>query len=624
MDLFHDNEIMEDLSLTNIELLAYLKLPKYYNAALDTLLDLTPGMDDFESYKAPYLASVCMWILPESSMKVLFADYSQFDRVFNCIFSKDISAFRQGLFFNMFEQLISIVPEELYQYLSTNSDHLLASFASNFDKISIVNIFRILLDTPITSTLSDGSILEGPWWHDSNHLLSLLISSLASPDCAPNIELLFYTILTRGLPLEPVKIHTCDFVLPPLLSSSSLRSLLRTALSSPSEDVAYAAFRVLTRIFWDSMKEAEAGMGGHEASNKKTHAVLMSAWETERNALKNVLSDSEIQRVSPAVKEFLPELHAFIDSKRSGDNPKCPKSILGLGQFLRYYLIRCSPEEFDSAVQAHLLDDLLSLFPRFSACSLLHYHLSQLLRKVLKQDAKQRALLFSTGFLSFVEQHVDDTQPYRGPLRRVVRSLAKAKTGLLRQLRALLHPDWLLPEMLSGSSAVPTVMVQPVSAELPTEKKEEEEENDEIEVVKVPDFGVGNEVEMVDLPEFPAIPGITSIVPPVPELVGPIDPNDGMGVMGHMDGFDPNGEMGRGTKKGSLADSLQLKLEAMEGRVDEDEVFGLEDSFKRFQNALDKKEEEEKDDRNEFEKKEDFNNASDSSDSDLDLNAIPL
>ena len=222
MDLFHDNEIMEDLSLTNIELLAYLKLPKYYNAALEwilcgpltisTLLDLTPGMDDFESYKAPYLASVCMWILPESSMKVLFADYSQFDRVFNCIFSKDISALyalvfgvmrsRQGLFFNMFEQLISIVPEELYQYLSTNSDHLLASFASNFDKISIVNIFRILLDTPITSTLSDGSILEGPWWHDSNHLLSLLISSLSSPDCAPNVELLFYTILTRGLPLE--------------------------------------------------------------------------------------------------------------------------------------------------------------------------------------------------------------------------------------------------------------------------------------------------------------------------------------------------------------------------------------------------------------------------------------
>lgn len=109
---------------------------------------------------------------------------------------------RLGLFFNMFEQLLSIAPEELYQYLSTNSDHLLASFASNFDKISILNIFRLLLDTPISSTLSDGSILEGPWWHDSNHLLALLLESLASPDCAPNVELLFYTILTRGLPLE--------------------------------------------------------------------------------------------------------------------------------------------------------------------------------------------------------------------------------------------------------------------------------------------------------------------------------------------------------------------------------------------------------------------------------------
>lgn len=35
MDLFHDKELMEDLSLTNIELLEYLKLPKYYNAALE-------------------------------------------------------------------------------------------------------------------------------------------------------------------------------------------------------------------------------------------------------------------------------------------------------------------------------------------------------------------------------------------------------------------------------------------------------------------------------------------------------------------------------------------------------------------------------------------------------------
>lgn len=78
----------------------------------------------------------------------------------------------------------------------------------------------------------------------------------------------------------------------------------------------------------------------------------MSAWETERNALKNVLTDSEIQHVSPAVKEFLPEIHALIESKSAGDGPQCPKSLLGLGAFLRYYLIRCSADEFDSAVKA--------------------------------------------------------------------------------------------------------------------------------------------------------------------------------------------------------------------------------------------------------------------------------
>lgn len=101
MDLFQDNELMEDLSSSNSELIAYLKLPKYYNAALEwihsdllmcsSLLNLTPGSSEFENYKVPYLASVCMWILPESSMKSLFSDSAQFDRVFSCIFSDDIS-----------------------------------------------------------------------------------------------------------------------------------------------------------------------------------------------------------------------------------------------------------------------------------------------------------------------------------------------------------------------------------------------------------------------------------------------------------------------------------------------------------------------------------------------------
>lgn len=91
----------------------------------------------------------------------------------------------------------------------------------------------------------------------------------------------------------------------------------------------------------------------------------MSAWETERNSLKNVLTDAEIQHVSPAVKEFFPEIHALIGSKSAGDAPQCPKSLLGLGPFLRYYLIRCSTDEFDSAVKAVSFP----CFPHPSTCS---------------------------------------------------------------------------------------------------------------------------------------------------------------------------------------------------------------------------------------------------------------
>ena len=245
----------------------------------------------------------------------------------------------------------------------------------------------------------------------------------------------------------------------------------------------------------------------------------------------------------------------------------------------------------------------------------------------------------------------------------MVRSLAKAKTGLLRQLRALLQPAWLLPEMLSGNAAVPTVVVEPsalpsalpVSGDSALPKEDEDEDEMEVEVVKVPDLKVGNEVELVDGPEFPVIPGMEVLpagdaFPALPEPMGPIDPinpinpinpidpivpmapidlSESMGTienMGHIDGDDPEDAMGSGTKKGSLADSLQLKLEAMGGDVDNDEVFGLDDSFTRFQAALDKEEEkDEKDEKDEdLEKKADSDDTSDSSDSDLDLNAIPL
>ena len=80
--------------------------------------------------------------------------------------------------------------------------------------------------------------------------------------------------------------------------------------------------------------------------------VRAALWESERNAIETVLSDAQVRSVSPAVREFLPQIHAFLGSKMAGEAPPCPKSILGLGPFLRYYLIRCSDEDFDSAVQA--------------------------------------------------------------------------------------------------------------------------------------------------------------------------------------------------------------------------------------------------------------------------------
>ena len=188
---------------------------------------------------------------------------------------------RLGLFLNVFEQILSDASEELYQYLSANSESLLSSFATHFNKISIVHLFCMLLDTPISSTESKDPSLQGPWWHDNDHLLHILLESLQSPDCSPSIELIFWSILTRGLPLEcliatrlirrPLEIHTCDFLLSSLLapSSSFVPSLLSIALSTPSEAVAFAAFRVLARFFWDSMKEGSLLSGVSPCSRRR-------------------------------------------------------------------------------------------------------------------------------------------------------------------------------------------------------------------------------------------------------------------------------------------------------------------------------------------------------------------
>ena len=126
------------------------------------LLDFTAGNDDFQLYKSPYLASRCIWVMPKEALQSLFSNCAQFDRFFDCIFKEDISPLyirsyrmmcsRLGLFVAPMEQIVSTIPELLYDYLVKNAAKWVARFFSSFDRSSVVDIFRELLDLPSYST----------------------------------------------------------------------------------------------------------------------------------------------------------------------------------------------------------------------------------------------------------------------------------------------------------------------------------------------------------------------------------------------------------------------------------------------------------------------------------------
>ena len=59
---------------------------------------------------------------------------------------------RLGLFVVPMEQIVSTIPELLYDYLTKDATKWIARFFVRFDRISIVDIFRALLDLPSDST----------------------------------------------------------------------------------------------------------------------------------------------------------------------------------------------------------------------------------------------------------------------------------------------------------------------------------------------------------------------------------------------------------------------------------------------------------------------------------------
>ena len=64
------------------------------------------------------------------------------------------------------------------------------------------------------------------------------------------------------------------------------------------------------------------------------------------------LPDESIQQAACRVDRSVHSLLSFLSRKMEGSTGSCPKSVIGMSQFIRYYCIRCSGDQFANMADA--------------------------------------------------------------------------------------------------------------------------------------------------------------------------------------------------------------------------------------------------------------------------------
>lgn len=100
-DLFEIESLMDDISISNIDLIEILERPQFLNEMIEYLLYmcltnrilLNPKEteDEYEKYKVPYLTAQCMTILSIDGLSTLFKNDTVFDSVFKILFNPSTS-----------------------------------------------------------------------------------------------------------------------------------------------------------------------------------------------------------------------------------------------------------------------------------------------------------------------------------------------------------------------------------------------------------------------------------------------------------------------------------------------------------------------------------------------------
>lgn len=400
---------------------------------------------------------------------------------------------RLGLFVAPMEQIVSTIPELLYDYLVKDGAKWVARFFASFDRISIVDIFRELLDLP--------SYNERPWWVDSSAVIDHLLDALKEEKSCFGAELTLWTIITRGIPSKTK--YACEYLVSSLLEDFHVDSIVQTATASELEDVSYACFRSLARIFWDVPDDLYSGVGDYERT------VYLED-TTSSQSPSCCLPDESILQAASGVDRAIHSFSSFLNRKMEGSTGSCPKSVIGMSQFIRYYCIRCSGDQFANMADAGLLDLFLKCLVHYPSCSLVHYQISKAFSTVMDDEEKQSVLLMKTNLISFLEEHRDDKGPYLEHIRMIARRFLSVEHGVVSRLKGIMNFAQVIPpETYMGYNSVLSNIVPMTGM-----SQDMEDLKDEVEIV--PDMDdIPDIEELPEFPEFPMItpPGITSYGP---------------------------------------------------------------------------------------------------------------
>lgn len=103
---------------------------------------------------------------------------------------------KYGILQDLVEIFVEHIPELMNDYLCNNWKDVVPRLLSRFDSLTVVTIFRNLLELPVEKSLEEQSCK--PWWDDNKMMVNALMERLMDARTSYLTSEFIMTILHRG------------------------------------------------------------------------------------------------------------------------------------------------------------------------------------------------------------------------------------------------------------------------------------------------------------------------------------------------------------------------------------------------------------------------------------------